>query len=120
MPARPFKKDQKMPVCNDSSPCFGKNGGRCKILNHTGYADGECPFCKERPGDPDRKAANRYGLLIIKDADGAEILVLPDCARCSATGISPQYMDYCPLYRFDDMGDLCVPKLCDEYREEWE
>ena len=50
--------------------------------------------------------------------DGIKIYCLPDCAKCSRTGISPIDMDHCPIFQFDNFGDRCIPELCDEYREE--
>lgn len=49
---------------------------------------------------------------------GTIIHCLPDNARCGCTGESPLEMDKCPIFNFDDLGILCVPELCEEYKEE--
>lgn len=55
----------------------------------------------------------------IRTADGViMIYCLPDNARCKCTGKSPEKMDSCPIYNFDDFGEECVPELCEEYEED--
>ena len=54
----------------------------------------------------------------IKTEWGGDIYCLPSCAKCKATGKSPEYMERCPLYNFDDDGDICVPEICDQYTED--
>lgn len=54
----------------------------------------------------------------ILTGSGIDIECLPDCGRCKVSGKNPEQMDMCPIYNFDDFGDLCVPELCDEYSEE--
>lgn len=49
---------------------------------------------------------------------GWQICLLPKCAKCKKTGKNPMEMDECPICNFDDEGDICVPKLCEEYVEE--
>lgn len=56
--------------------------------------------------------------MTIQTREGIKIYVLPDCAKCRATGKSPTDMEDCPICNFDDYGDICVPELCDEYIEE--
>lgn len=53
---------------------------------------------------------------------GNPIFCLPCRAVCKKTGENPEDMDSCPIFNFDDTGDICVPELCDEYEEgrRWE
>lgn len=53
----------------------------------------------------------------IKTKYGDEIFCLPDCAKCKLTSINPHKMDSCPIYNFDDKGDICLPELCNYYTE---
>ena len=55
------------------------------------------------------------GVLKVCTADGIDIYVLPDCAKCTLTGKSPLDMDKCPALNFDDYGDVCCPVECDYY-----
>ena len=50
--------------------------------------------------------------------DGIKITCLPDCAKCTYEGKHPEDMEKCPLYNFDDEGDICVPECCNHYTEE--
>lgn len=54
----------------------------------------------------------------ILDANGGVLPKLPRNAICLITGESPDVMLLCPLCNFDDDGKLCVPELCEMYREE--
>lgn len=49
---------------------------------------------------------------------GDPIFCLPSCGKCRQTGKNPEEMQQCPLFNFDDDGDLCVPEACNEYTEE--
>lgn len=78
-----------------------------------------CPVC----GASIRKRMREWrkamsGCLQVMTRDGISIHVLPDTARCSQTGKSPLEMDRCPIYNFDDHGEICCPDKCDEYTEE--
>ena len=53
----------------------------------------------------------------IMTSDGVRIYVLPECARCKCTGISPDAMTECPLRKFDPFGLMCKPDVCEEYTE---
>lgn len=53
----------------------------------------------------------------ISNPCGTKIYCLPDNARCRCTGKSPEKMDSCPIYNFDDFGDECIPECCGEYEE---
>lgn len=55
--------------------------------------------------------------MIITTECGIEILCLPDNALCKESGKSPEEMDICPIFNFDDDGYNCVPELCDSYTE---
>lgn len=54
----------------------------------------------------------------IKTEYGVDIFCLPSCAKCKKTGKNPEEMDKCPLYNFDDYGDICVPEICAYYTED--
>lgn len=57
----------------------------------------------------------------IRTECGDSIYCLPDCARCKISGISPEHMDSCPLYRYDPLrGETCIPESCEEYTEDWD
>lgn len=49
--------------------------------------------------------------------DGIEIYCLPDTAYCKISGENPESMIGCPLFAFDDYGNICKPNLCGEYTE---
>ncbi len=53
------------------------------------------------------------GAMTIKNSDGIDIYVLPDCARCALEDKSPLEMDDCPENR-----DFCCPDSCDYYSED--
>ena len=53
----------------------------------------------------------------IRTPDGISINCLPEDARCTWRGTSPENMDVCPIRNFDDFGLECVPELCDYYTE---
>lgn len=55
--------------------------------------------------------------MIITSAEGNDIFVLPECGVCIETITNPMRMDHCPLCKFDDDGDICVPELCEAYIE---
>lgn len=117
---RPVVQLNKLPKCEDKRPCFAKiqvskRTSRCSILNHTGYADGACPFCKEHEKDPDM--VRKSGTLTVKSLDGGTIILLSRKGKCLATGKSPLKMNKCPLSEFSDDGGICFPALCNEYRE---
>ena len=57
------------------------------------------------------------GTLDVITAEGMEIHMLPENARCRISGKCPLEMDACPILNFDDYGFYCVPELCDEYDE---
>lgn len=57
------------------------------------------------------------GQMRILTKCGMEIYCLPDTAECGMTEKSPEEMGSCPIYNFDDTGDICVPELCDFYGE---
>lgn len=42
---KPMKNEKMQPLCEDTRPCFAKNGDYCAILRKT-YEDGMCPWCK--------------------------------------------------------------------------
>ena len=53
--------------------------------------------------------------------DGVEAMVLPDCAKCEATGLHPHDFNVCPIrdhYGLDD-EDICDPD-CPYYTEDWD
>lgn len=54
----------------------------------------------------------------IRTTDGIRIHCLPDNAKCARSGRSPEDMDKCPTYNFDDFGEYCVPELCEYYTED--
>ena len=60
------------------------------------------------------------GVMSIKDESGIEIYCLPDCAKCTLTGKSPEDMDECPGCYFDTFGYECHPGECEYYTEDWE
>ena len=79
-----------------------------------------CPVCGakiEKLMQKWRKDDMR-GLLEVQTSDGIRINVLPDDAKCKITGTCPLEMDNCPIYNFDDRGDVCVPEMCVEYEED--
>lgn len=49
----------------------------------------------------------------VRTTDGIDIYVLPECARCTRTGMNPLDMDFCPYGSWND----CVPDACAEYEE---
>ena len=53
----------------------------------------------------------------IRTPDGIRINCLPEDARCTWCGQSPEYMSNCPIRNFDDFGLECVPELCEYYVE---
>lgn len=52
-----------------------------------------------------------------RTADGVKFHVLVHNARCQYIGTHPDNLDSCPIYNFDDDGDICCPELCDYYDE---
>ena len=54
----------------------------------------------------------------IRTMDGIPIYCLPDGARCSCTGKSPEAMTECPICACDMFGLLCIPEICDRYTED--
>lgn len=55
--------------------------------------------------------------LVIKTPEGVDVPCLPPYARCECTKKSPEKMDMCPIYRFDTSGYICVPEICENYKE---
>lgn len=55
----------------------------------------------------------------IQTDDGIEIQCLPDGARCEIEDKEIVDMDECPMKNFDNYGDICIPNLCEHYRECW-
>lgn len=46
-----FEEKSRFPRCHDRRRCFAKSPDKgCKILKDT-YANGRCPFCKDKPGN---------------------------------------------------------------------
>ena len=43
---------------------------------------------------------------------------LPPCAWCKVANKDIEDLNHCPLYNFDDDGDICVPSMCEHYTEE--
>lgn len=68
--------------------------------------------------DEAAEETERRGGMRIATEHGTEIICLPDNAVCRKTGKSPEKMDMCPTFNFDDDGDNCVPELCEWYTEE--
>lgn len=54
----------------------------------------------------------------IRTSDGIEIFVLPENAKCTESGMSPEKMDKCPLNAFDMWGFCCIADRCDCYTED--
>lgn len=67
---------------------------------------------------PSMEIPRKGGNMEIRTKDGMMIYCLPDNARCKLTGRNPESMCECPIFNFDDLGDICVPELCEEYEEE--
>lgn len=53
----------------------------------------------------------------ILDQYGTGINILPSTALCEEEGKNPLEIDECPICQFDDMGEICVPELCEKYSE---
>jgi len=56
----------------------------------------------------------------IMTADGMRIYFMSDNAVCKRMKTSPERFWECPMCKFDDVGYICIPELCDEYTEEGE
>lgn len=41
----------------------------------------------------------------------------PPGAFCSAANKKLKNLKLCPIYNFDDYGKICVPSMCDHYKE---
>lgn len=51
----------------------------------------------------------------IKTKCGLDIYCLPKCGKCRQTGKNPEEMEKCPIFNFDDYGDICVPEVCNHF-----
>lgn len=59
-------------------------------------------------------------MFTLEDDRDMIIFCLPDCAFCKAEGKRLEEFDVCPLYKYDEFGDECVPGLCEYYTEDWD
>lgn len=55
---------------------------------------------------------------VVDNYEGTYIIV-PDCAYCLEAKKKLVCLDQCPTYEFDDLGDTCIPDLCNYYTEDW-
>lgn len=53
--------------------------------------------------------------MLVMDKYGNDV-VLPKSAICLKSNKSPEAMDTCPVFNFDDSGAACIPELCSFYR----
>ncbi len=51
----------------------------------------------------------------IVDERGNYQVELEDDAICEAEGLHPEEMVMCPICRFDEYGETCIPELCGFY-----
>lgn len=57
--------------CFDERKCFAREDGRCALLKHIDYKNGECPFCKaERSVTNGKKYPYNYEYAILIGGKG--------------------------------------------------
>lgn len=57
--------------------------------------------------------------MTLKSIDQTELFCLPSCAKCKISGKNPEKMESCPIRKYDDFGDECIPEDCEHYFEAW-
>ncbi len=55
--------------------------------------------------------------MIFKTKDGVLFDIVPDTVICKQTEKSPNSMEKCPIKKFDDIGKICMPQLCEFYQD---
>ncbi len=55
--------------------------------------------------------------MTLKSIDQTELFCLPSCAKCKISGKNPEKMENCPIRKYDDLGDECIPEDCEHYTE---
>lgn len=55
--------------------------------------------------------------MTVLNSAGREMEWLPDSALCQLAQHHPCAMEKCPIRKFDEDGEICVPLLCPEYEE---